>query len=70
MRVVKAERWHHVQSTAAGERRCSVCGAGQLGPAGETVLDGETTRRYQLVRCQSCGYDLLEARVTVLTAAS
>ena len=67
MRVVKAERWHMVETdegAAAGAgtalRRCSVCGSRQLHPHEDAVLDGVTLRRYRTVRCEGCGYDLLE----------
>jgi ribosomal protein S27E len=56
MRVVKAERWHMVETdeAAAGagmaSRRCSVCGSDHLVPHEDAVL----------VRCEGCGYDLLE----------
>ena len=67
MRVVKAERWHLVETdepaAAAGadaSRRCSVCRSDRLVAHGETVLDGATLRRFRTVRCEGCGYDLLE----------
>jgi hypothetical protein len=68
MRVVKADRWHMVttdnDSTAVGvptaSRRCSVCGSGCLVAHADAVLDGATLRRYRTVRCEGCGYDLLE----------
>jgi hypothetical protein len=70
MRVVKAERWHMVETdedAAAGagmaSRRCSVCGSHHLVPHEDAVLDGATLRRYRTVRCEGCGYDLLEPLV-------
>ena len=67
MRVVKGERWHMVETdeaAAAGagmaSRRCSVCGSPHLVPHADAVLDGVTLRRYRTVRCEGCGYDLLE----------
>ena len=67
MRVVRADRWHLVdtdQHAAAGagtaSRCCSVCGSPHLVAHDDVVLDGATLRRYRTVRCQGCGYDLLE----------
>jgi hypothetical protein len=68
MRVVKADRWHMVATdeapAAAGagtaSRRCSVCGSQHLVAHDDAVLDGATLRRYRTVRCEGCGYDLLE----------
>ena len=60
MRVVKAERWHGVETKAEAVRRCSVCGESRLTPTGETVMDGCTLARYSVVRCGGCAYDLLE----------
>ncbi|HLH26310.1 MAG TPA: hypothetical protein VK066_27640 [Chloroflexota bacterium] len=68
MRVVKAERWHMVTTdegpTAAGadtaSRRCSVCGSRRLVAHEDDVVDAATLRRYRTVRCEGCGYDLLE----------
>jgi DNA-directed RNA polymerase subunit RPC12/RpoP len=76
MCVVKAERWHMVQtdeaSTAAGtetvSRRCSVCGSQRLVAHGDAVVDGATLRRYRTVRCEGCGYDLLEPLAAPATA--
>ncbi len=60
MRVVKAERWHRVDTTSHGSRRCSACGSSQLVPTGETVLDSGSLKWYRVVRCGGCAYDLLE----------
>jgi ribosomal protein S27E len=64
MQIVRAERWHQVDTARSGARaegrRCSVCGAQQLRPRPEAVFDGVTRRRYRVVRCAGCGYDLLE----------
>jgi hypothetical protein len=60
MRVVKAERWHRVETSSKAVRRCSVCGESRLTPTGETVLDSSTMTRYGVVRCGGCAYDLLE----------
>ena len=69
MRVVKAERWHMVETDAGtGARRCSVCGSRQLLPHEDAVLDGVTLRRYRTVRCEGCGYDLLEPLAAPVTA--
>ncbi|MBX5490486.1 MAG: hypothetical protein IRZ14_04960 [Chloroflexi bacterium] len=72
MRVVRAERWHHVRGShgTSGPRRCSVCGSAQLTAAGEVVLDARTSQRYRVVRCHDCGYDLLEALGLLLSVAS
>ncbi len=72
MRVVKADRWHMVATdetltaTDAGtaSRRCSVCGSRRLVAHEDAVLDGATLRRYRTVRCEGCGYDLLEPLAT------
>ena len=77
MRVVKAERWHLVETSqettaprvGAPPRRCSVCGSPQLAAPGETVLDAATLARYRVVRCGGCGYDLLEPLPAVALAA-
>lgn len=71
MRVVKAERWRKV-ATPAGliGRHCSTCGSSRLATLGETVLDGSTLTRYQVVRCEDCGYDLLEPTCQVVAQAS
>jgi hypothetical protein len=70
MQVVKAERWHKVETSrpraGAASRRCSVCGSQHLAPHGDPVLDGVTLARYQVVRCEGCGYDLLEMLVPEL----
>ncbi|HEY7060333.1 MAG TPA: hypothetical protein VII06_02555 [Chloroflexota bacterium] len=76
MRVVKAERWHMVETDngaptagAGGAlRRCSVCGSRQLQAHEDAVLDGATLRRYRTVRCEGCGYDLLEPLATPAAA--
>jgi DNA-directed RNA polymerase subunit RPC12/RpoP len=77
MRVVKADRWHMVATdeapTAAGagtaSRRCSVCGSRHLVAHEGAVIDGATLRRYRTVRCEGCGYDLLEPLVAAPTTA-
>jgi DNA-directed RNA polymerase subunit RPC12/RpoP len=77
MRVVKAERWHKVETNehtaaagaGAASRRCSVCGSQQLRALGDTVLDSATLGRYRVIRCEGCGYDLLEP-VAVAPAAT
>ncbi len=62
MQVVKAERWHMVERGEADGalRRCSVCGSLYLTARGEPVIDGSTLTRYRVLRCEGCGYDLLE----------
>jgi hypothetical protein len=76
MRVVKAERWHHVASAEAPgvdgrpARRCSVCASAQLGSGGDIVMDGASLARYQVVRCGGCGYDLLEPLAVTLAASA
>ena len=78
MRVVRAERWHKVElpqeamasGLAGAARHCSACGSAQLSPHTETVLDGTTLTRYHIVRCGSCGYDLLEPVALTLASAS
>ena len=75
MRVVKADRWHLVETDertaatgASASRRCSVCGSSHLVAHGETVLDGATLRRFRTVRCEGCGYDLLEPQAAPAAA--
>jgi hypothetical protein len=71
MQVVKAERWHMVKEAGASDgaaRRCSVCGSADLVPHDEAVLDAGTLRRYHVVRCEGCGYDLLEPVAAELAA--
>ena len=71
MRVVKAERWHQVETKSDAVRRCSVCGDSRLTPTGETVMDGLTRARYSIVRCGGCAYDLLEEQsLAAVSAAS
>ncbi len=75
MRVVKAERWHKVNVVPTSgsqppQRMCSACGSHQLGAPSDTVIDATTLQRYRVVRCQQCGYDLLEAVAPSLAAAS
>ena len=71
MRVVKAERWHQVETRSDATRRCSVCGESRLTPTGETVMDGITRTRYSIVRCGGCAYDLLEEQsLAAVSAAS
>ena len=73
MQVVKAERWHKVEtwhpSAGATERRCSVCGSAHLAPHGDVALDGTTLARYRVVRCEGCGFDLLEPLAPELVGA-
>jgi ribosomal protein S27E len=74
MYIVKAARWHFVEvlpsATRTPTRRCSVCASTDLRPSGQTALDAVANRRYGIVRCQGCGYDLLEPAVTTVAAAS
>ena len=74
MYVVKAARWNMVDLVPSGEelpaRRCSVCACLDLGAAGEIALDAATRVRYQVIRCHSCGYDLLESLARPWTAVS
>jgi hypothetical protein len=74
MLVVQAVRWHRVErlSPAAGPpaRRCSACGGSNLGKPVETALDAITRCYYDVVRCQSCGYDLLESCAPVAAASA
>lgn len=74
MQVIRANRWHHVDLGGplrpSAPRRCSVCGAEQLTPKGETVVDGVSGRYYAIVRCDGCGYDLLDPRADSHTPAS
>jgi hypothetical protein len=59
MRIVKAERWHRVDREG-GIDQCSVCWSGRLLRTNDVVLDSTTLQQYRVVRCQGCGYDLLE----------
>ncbi len=74
MYVVKAARWHFVEvlpsATRTPIRRCSVCASTDLTASGQTALDALANRRYRIVRCQGCGYDLLEPAVPAVVAAS
>jgi hypothetical protein len=74
MLVVKAVRWHRVEhlSPTAGPPtgHCSVCGGSDLGKPVETALDAVTRRYYDVVRCEGCGYDLLEVRAPVAAATA
>jgi hypothetical protein len=47
-----------------------VCGSPYLTPHDAHVLDGATLTRYQVVRCEGCGYDLLEALAPELVGAA
>jgi hypothetical protein len=73
MQVVKAERWHKVEiqrpSNGAAVRQCSVCGSSRLTPHGDNVLDGISLDRYRVVRCEGCGFDLLEPLAPELVGA-
>ena len=69
MRVVKAERWHRVDTESEASRRCSVCGSAQLSPTGETVLDSGTLKWHRVIRCGGCAYDLLEETTPAAVAA-
>jgi hypothetical protein len=74
MLLVKAVRWHTVERRPAAQgtvvRRCSVCGDSEFGAAVETALDAATRSYYDVVRCQGCGYDLLESRAPVVAATA
>ncbi len=73
MYLVKAARWHSVEwlpaADGAPSRRCSVCGGADLIPSGETALDASVNRRYGVLRCRGCGYDLLEPQVRAAAAS-
>ncbi len=71
MQIVKAERWHKVEPVSGGStmRHCSVCGSRRLAVRDEPVLDGSTRARYRVVRCDGCGYDLLEPLPAELAGA-
>jgi hypothetical protein len=74
MYIVKAGRWNSVDlllsAQGAPVRCCSVCASTDLCASSETALDATTNRRYSVVRCMGCGYDLLEPIVTAVAAAS
>jgi len=74
MFIVKAARWSSVDlllsAQGAPVRCCSVCASTDLWVSGETALDAITNRRYGVVRCLGCGFDLLESTVAEMAAAS
>jgi hypothetical protein len=74
MFIVKAARWHFVEILPSAARtpirRCSVCASTDLRASGQTALDAVANCRYEIVRCQGCGYDLLELAVPAVVAAS